>query len=306
MCTLVLLYVDYITSEIYMSRDKLTKLDLTAKEVDDMEELIKINFDDNSDRPTVSGRELHERLGIRTAYKDWFPRMCEYGFVEGKDFNPLKSEQLRNEGDRQVKREIIDHQITIDMAKELCMIQRSDVGKRCREYFLDVERQFNNPEAIMARALKIADQKLLEVQNQVAQLTERNSKLVEKNDELNIQVIQKNQKIDQLRPLANYSEIILSNPSLITITQIAKDYGWSGVRLNKELCSRKVQYKQNGQWILYSKYQDKGYVHSKTVEITADDGTHKVVQNTMWTQAGRRFIYLLLKKDGIVPLIEST
>ena len=69
---------------------------------------IKVNYE--SDNPTVSGRELHEKLGLRAAYKDWFPRMCEYGFAEGEDFNPLKNEQVRDEGGREVTRTITDHQ----------------------------------------------------------------------------------------------------------------------------------------------------------------------------------------------------
>ena len=137
-----------------------------------MNGLIKINMD-SSDRPTVMGRELHEALGIRTAYKDWFPRMCEYGFSEGTDFNPLKFEQVQTEGIRQVKREITDHQLTIDMAKEICMIQRSEKGKACRRYFLEVEKNWNSPEAVMSRALKIADRKLIEAQNHVLALETR-------------------------------------------------------------------------------------------------------------------------------------
>lgn len=93
-----------------------------------MKDLIQIHYD-NADRPTVSGRELHEALEVKTAYKDWFPRMCEYGFSEGVDFNPLIFEQVRTEGERQVAREITDHQLTIPMAKELCMLQRTDKGK---------------------------------------------------------------------------------------------------------------------------------------------------------------------------------
>ena len=79
--------------------------------------MIKVTYGDN-DTPTVSGRELHKALGVKTAYKDWFPRMCEYGFSEGVDFNPLIFEQVRTEGKREVVREITDHQLTIPMAKE--------------------------------------------------------------------------------------------------------------------------------------------------------------------------------------------
>ena len=93
-----------------------------------MNELIKVTYD--NDRATVSGRELHEKLEIKTEYRHWFPRMCEYGFVQGVDFNPVIFDRLEMEGDREVKRTVTDHQMTIEMAKQICMIQRTDAGRR--------------------------------------------------------------------------------------------------------------------------------------------------------------------------------
>ena len=135
-----------------------------------MNELIKISYE-NAERPTVSGRELHEALEVKTAYKDWFPRMCEYGFTEGEDFNPLKNEQVRTEGNRQGSRELTDHQLTIPMAKEICMLQRSEKGKQFRQYFIRVEEAWNSPEMIMKRALEIANEKVKALQVSVSQLT---------------------------------------------------------------------------------------------------------------------------------------
>ena len=135
-----------------------------------MNELIKISYE-NAEHPTVLGRELHEALEVKTAYKDWFPRMCEYGFTEGEDFNPLKNEQVRTEGNRQVSRELTDHQLTIPMAKEICMLQRSEKGKQFRQYFIRVEEAWNSPEMIMKRALEIANEKVKALQVSVSQLT---------------------------------------------------------------------------------------------------------------------------------------
>lgn len=135
-----------------------------------MNELIKISYE-NAEHPTVSGRELHEALEVKTAYKDWFPRMCEYGFTEGEDFNSLKNEQVRTEGNRQVSRELTDHQLTIPMAKEICMLQRSEKGKQFRQYFIRVEEAWNSPEMIMKRALEIANEKVKALQVSVSQLT---------------------------------------------------------------------------------------------------------------------------------------
>ena len=141
--------------------------------------VIAVNFE--NDKPTVSGRELHAALEIKTAYKDWFPRMREYGFVEGRDFNPLKIERVQNEGKRSVVREVTDHQLTMDMAKELCMIQRSEIGKRCREYFLEIERKWNSPEAVLARALLIANHQLQLTKSENTKLLEENTAQSEKN-----------------------------------------------------------------------------------------------------------------------------
>lgn len=97
--------------------------------------------------------------------------MCEYGFTEGEDFNPLKNEQVRTEGNRQVSRELTDHQLTIPMAKEICMLQRSEKGKQFRQYFIRVEEAWNSPEMIMKRALEIANEKVKALQVSVSQLT---------------------------------------------------------------------------------------------------------------------------------------
>ena len=113
-------------------------------------ELIKIDYT-NSDRPTVLGRDLHAMLEIETRYNDWFPRMCEYGFEEGKDFYSFLSKNP--EGGRPKQ----EHQLTIAMAKELCMLQRTEKGKQCRQYFIQVEEAWNTPEQVMARALQMAN-----------------------------------------------------------------------------------------------------------------------------------------------------
>ena len=112
------------------------------------------------------------------------------------------------------------------------------------------------------------------------------------------------QIIGELKPKADYTDLILKNKGLVTITQIAKDYGMSGQAMNRILHRLKVQYKQSGQWLLYKDHQAKGYTHSETVEITRKDGTLDVKMNTKWTQKGRLFLYELLKENGVLPTIE--
>ena len=113
------------------------------------------------------------------------------------------------------------------------------------------------------------------------------------------------QQVSESRPKADYYDKIMQSKSLVTITQIAKDYGWSAKQMNDKLHSLGVQYKIGGQWVLYSKYQDKGYTFSTTVDITKRDGSSDVKMNTKWTQKGRVFIYNLLKVDDILPTIEQ-
>ena len=247
-----------------------------------MNELITITTNEVGE-PTVLGRELHEFLGVKTLYKDWFPRMVEYGFTEGKDFNPLKNEHVRFEGNREVARELTDHLLTIDMAKEICMIQRTEVGKQARQYFIQVEKDYNSPEKIMARALRIAEKEL---------------------STLRLETKVQAQQIAELQPKATYYDLILQCPSLLSVTEIAKDYGLSAKGLNKILHDNGIQYSQSGVWFLYAKYQDKGYTSTKAQNYNRPDGTQGSRVHTYWTQKGRLFLYGLLKDLGHLPLVE--
>lgn len=120
-----------------------------------MNELINVTLNDSQD-PVVSGRQLHEVLGVKTEYRKWFGRMAEYGFEENQDFARV-TQKCPTPGGLQ---DMIDHVIKLDMAKEIAMIQRTDKGKEVRQYFIQVEKDFNSPEKIMARALLMADKKV--------------------------------------------------------------------------------------------------------------------------------------------------
>lgn len=239
-------------------------------------ELVKIEINKNHE-PFVSGRTLYEALGVKTKYKDWMPRMIEYGFIEGVDFSSFLSESTGG-------RPSTDHILTLDMAKEIAMLQRTEKGKEIRQYFIQVEKEFNSPERIMARALQIANDTIskLELENKF-----------------------KDQQILELRAKESYLDDILQNKELVTITQIAKDYGLSGKELNNILHKLGVQYKQSGQWLLYQKYATQGYTHSETITISNSNNNGFVKMVTKWTQKGRLFLYELLKDNDILPLIEK-
>ncbi|HGR6074854.1 TPA: phage antirepressor KilAC domain-containing protein [Streptococcus pneumoniae] len=128
-----------------------------------MNQLITVNLNDNQE-PVVSGRQLHEALGVNSNYTTWFDRMTEYGFTENEDYVLLSNfgNQTGRGGHNKV-----DHIIKLDMAKEIAMIQRTDKGKEVRQYFIQVEKDFNSPEKIMARALLMADKKIHKLETQI-------------------------------------------------------------------------------------------------------------------------------------------
>lgn len=123
-----------------------------------MEDLIKVDY--SGEKPAVSARDLHWFLGVSTDFRHWFQRMCEFGFTEGQDFRTFLTEST---GGRRGQ----DAAVTIDMAKEICMLQRNEKGKMARQYFLQLERDWNSPEKVMARALQIADRRIKTLETKV-------------------------------------------------------------------------------------------------------------------------------------------
>lgn len=244
-----------------------------------------INYD--GEQPTVSARELHKSLEISKRFSAWFETNSQ-GFVENEDFTSVLSGTVVNNG---AHREIQDYSLSVDMAKHICLMSRTEKGKECRQYLIDLEKAWNTPEQVFARALKMADQTIAKLKGSVETLT--------------AEVSVKNQIIGELKPKADYYDEILKNPGLVTITQIAKDYGMSGKKMNDILHDLGIQYKQSGQWLLYDKYSKNGYTHSETVDIVRSDGRRDVKMNTKWKQKGRIFLYNMLKDKGIVPMIEQ-
>lgn len=237
-----------------------------------MNELLKINYE--AEQPTVSARDLHEALEINTRFNDWFSRMAEYGFENGVDFNLLKNEKVRLEGNREVKRDIMDYQISVDMAKQICMIQRSEKGKQYRQYFIDLEKAWNTPEQIFARALKMADQK-------IEKLKEDNKKLIEENE--------------KMKPKEIFADAVSASNSSILIGDLAKLLRQNGVdtgqkRLFEQLRNEGYLMKTGSSRNMpKQKYVANGFFQIKETVISNPDGSVRMTKTTKVTGKGQQY-----------------
>ena len=172
-----------------------------------MNELIPITY--QNDHPAVSARDLHEFLAVDTQFTHWFDRMKEYGFSESTDYEVLAKNDYNPKGGRPA----VDYVLTIDMAKELCMIQRTERGKQARQYFLQVESAWNSPEKVMARALKMADVTIASLQDTNRQLATEAA---------------------QNRPKAIFADAVAASESPMLIGELAKVLKQNGVEMGEK------------------------------------------------------------------------
>ena len=242
--------------------------------------LIPVNVT-KSDEQFVSGRDLHQFLEINTRYNDWFKRMCEYGFIENLDYIAITQKRVTAQGNETKQ---TDHNLSIEMAKQLCMLARNDKGREAREYFIAVEKEWNSPEKVMSRALKIANNVI---------------------NEQKVLIAKQEQQIAEFQPVRDYVDEILSSTSTLTTTQVAADYDLSARALNKILHEAKLQRNVNGQWILYKSEMGKGYTKSETFTFTRTDGRLDSKIQTKWTQKGRLRIHEILTARGITAVCKD-
>lgn len=239
-----------------------------------MNELININY--SSDRPTVLGRELHDMLEVKTPYAKWLSRMCEYGFTEGADYVTVDKKVLRADGVKMPQTQA-DHQLTIPMAKEICMLQRTERGKECRQYFIQVEEAWNSPDAIMQRALQIANSRLEKLKGENVALQAANSDLAVKN-----QIMQ---------PKADYFDELVDRNLLTNFRDTAKQLGVKQNVFVKFLLDRKYLYRdKHGNLKPYAAHATNGLfeVRESVNEKTGWAGTQTLV-----TPKGRETFRLL-------------
>lgn len=230
-----------------------------------MNELVKVNFDTQ----TVSARELHEKLNIGTRFNDWFPRMTEYGFVEGIDFYS-KMSKTENGG-----RPSTDYEISVDMAKQICMIQRTPEGKQCRQYLIDLEKAWNTPEQVMARALKIANQSIENLKTQ------------------NIALVADN---DRMRPKEVFADAVATSHTSILIGDLAKLLKQNGVDIGQKRLfawMRENGYlikRQGSDWNMPTqRSMELGLFEVKESTVNNPDGSVRINKTTKVTGKGQQY-----------------
>ena len=207
-------------------------------------------------------------------------------------------------------RPALDHQLTIDMAKEICMIQRSEIGKKCRQYFIEVEKKFKEKSSTAIDASTFFEYlqrpdgltNLLAYAKDTTEALKKSeakvNQLTTQRDELQVLNIAQKCQISELAPKANYTDKVLSANSLISTTIIAKEYGLSAIGLNRYLREKHIIYPQDGTYCLYQKYTGKNYAAYATTTRTNPDGSISTYRSLKWTEAGRYFISKLLESEG--------
>lgn len=230
-----------------------------------MNELITINYENES--PAVNGRDLHRALEVQTAYKDWFPRMCEYGFEEGKDFCSNLSKSTGG-------RPAADHILTLAMAKEIAMIQRNEKGKQVRRYLLELEQAWNTPEQVFARALKMADREIEKLRTNTASLLE---------------------EVTRMKPKEVFADAVSASHTSILIGDLAKVLKQNGYetgqkRLFEQLRQEGYLIKSgNSKNLPTQKAMDLELFEVKETAITNPDGCVRITKTTKVTGKGQQY-----------------
>ncbi|WP_027421816.1 phage antirepressor KilAC domain-containing protein [Lachnobacterium bovis] len=241
-----------------------------------MNELINVN----NDLQTISARELHERLNINSNFTTWFRRMTEYGFEEGTDFTtrfPNLESEIHGGQNK------MDFDISIDMAKQICMIQRTPEGKQVRQYLIDLEKAWNTPEQVMARALRIADKT-------ISSLTIENNKLAAENE--------------AMKPKALFAESVQASHTTILIGELAKILRGNGVNIGaKRLFEwmRKQGYlinRKGSDWNMPTqRAMDLGLFKIKETVVTHASGNTTINKTTKVTGKGQVYFVNKLTKE---------
>lgn len=233
--------------------------------MDKNNQLITIKYDE--ERQTVLARDLHEFLDVGTEFRHWFPRMCEYGFTEDIDYTPFIFDHPLNHQPTK------DYQLTIEMAKEISMLQRTEKGKTARQYFIELEKKWNSPEAVMARALTLANKTIEKLKS----------------------------NIEESKPLVLFAETALKSKDNILVRQLAKIAQDEGLDIGEKKLYNKLRY-----WKMimpsstepYQSAMNSGYFVVEENNIDTPYGV-KLSRTTKVTPKGQIYIIEKLKKEVI-------
>lgn len=237
-----------------------------------MDNIIKVT--EREGKQLVSARELYDFLDIKERFSKWILRMFDYGFKIHEDYTPYQMVHPLNNQQQD------DYVLTLDCAKEISMIQRTDKGKQARMYFIECERRLKasplqelSRKEILQLALKAEEEKEILLQQKL---------LLEKTAQ-------------QQAPKVIYYDEVLQSDSAHLTTLIAKELGMSAKTLNKELKQRKIIINVSGSWVLSAKYQNLEFTKTKTYTFTDANGKPQTSIQTLWTEKGRKFIHDLFK-----------
>lgn len=234
-----------------------------------MNEIIKVN----DETQTVSARDLYAAVGSTERFNNWFERQLQFGFVEGEDFTSVKSFTLVNNG---AKREVDDFALTVDMAKQICMVQKTDKAREVRQYLIDLEKAWNTPEQIMARALRVAE----------------------------VTIANCHKQIEEMKPKADFYDSVADSKTAIQIGDVAKMLAIKGVGRNnlfQMLRDKKILDRNN---VPYQQYVDSGYFRVIEQKYTVG-GDVRINIKTLVYQKGIDWIRRILATEPIPTLIEE-
>lgn len=233
-----------------------------------MNEIIAVNYDNE----TVSARDLYDAVNDgKERFSKWFNRQLQFGFVIGEDYsNPFQKVRVQTEGKRTVEREVEDYDLSIDMAKHICMVQKTDKAKQVRQQLIELEKAWNTPEQVMARALKLADKTISQLKLQ----------------------------IEEQKPLVEFANKVSDSSNLIDMGKMAKllkdeDIKIGRNRLFEWLRNKEILMKNN---MPYQRYIESGYFQVKESTYETPYGT-KTQQTTYVTGKGQIYITEKLRKE---------
>lgn len=229
-----------------------------------MNELIKVN----TDTQTVSARELHEKLNIEKRFSAWFETNSK-GFIEGEDFTGVLSGTVVNNG---AHRELQDYELSIDMAKHICLMSRTEAGKQCRQYLIDLEKAWNTPEQVMARALRIAERTIEGLKDTCKHL---------------------GTQVQEMQPKALFADAVSASKTSILIGDLAKLICQNGYEIGQK---RLFQWLRDNGYLIKNgasknmpmqRYVEQGLFEIKESNVVNPDGSVRITKTTKVTGKGQ-------------------